>query len=152
MKKDKEVNEDCSWDLNVTVLEALFSLCHKKKESVYVNEVANEANSILERRGEMFVMTARSVGCKLRVMGLATGRMGAAGRGMVLSRDIQKRIHRLAWDNKLELQLHEENHCKDCWDLKMEQMDEEESRAEELADIDIPKIASDHPDRNDPFQ
>jgi hypothetical protein len=103
-KKDKEVNEYCSWDLSVTVLEAMLSLCHKKKKSVYVREVANEANSILERRGEFFVMTARAVGSKLRILDLTTGRMGAAGRGVLLTREMQMRIHRLARDNGLKLE------------------------------------------------
>jgi hypothetical protein len=41
--KGKEVIEDCSWDLSVTVLEAMLSLCHKKKESLYMSEVANDS-------------------------------------------------------------------------------------------------------------
>jgi hypothetical protein len=50
--------------------EWMLSLFHKKKESLYMSEVANEANSILERRGEMFAITARSVGCKLLGTGM----------------------------------------------------------------------------------
>jgi hypothetical protein len=114
--KDKEVNEDYFWDLRVTVLEAMFSLCHEKKQSVYVSEVANKANSILESRGESFVMTARAVGSKLRGMGLTTGRMGAAGRG-----EIQMRIHRLASDNRLKLQHGGGYPCDNCSELKEEQ-------------------------------
>jgi len=149
-KKDDEVNGDWSWDLSVTVMEALLSLCNKHKQSVYVSEVANEANLILERRGEMFVMTARSVGYKLRVMGLAAGRMGSAGRGILLTREIQKRIHQMAWDSRLALQHRGENRCGDCWELKIEQ-DDEESRAQESDDIDVPGLIRDHPDPNDPF-
>jgi hypothetical protein len=151
-KKDKEVSEDCSWDLSVTVLEAMFSLCHKKKESVYVSEVANEANSILESRGELIVMTPRAVGSKLRVMGLTTGRMGSSGRGMLLTREIQMRIHRLALDNNLQLQRGVKNQCDDCGELIVEQQEREESIVQELADIDLRRIIADHPDRHDPFQ
>jgi hypothetical protein len=151
-KKEKEVHEDCSCDLRVTVLEAMLSLCHQNRESVYVSEVANEANSILERRGELFVMTARSVGCKLRGMGLATGRMGAAGRGMLLTRKIQERIHRLAFDNKLQLQRGEKNQCDDCNELIIEQSEIEESIADEIADVDLPRRIAENPDRHDPFQ
>jgi hypothetical protein len=119
--KDVEVNEDSFWDLRLTVLEAMLSICHEKKESVYVSEVAKKANSILEKRGESFVMTARAVGSKLREMDLSTRRMGAAGRGMLLTREIQMRIHRLALDNRLNLKQGGECQCGDCEELKLEQ-------------------------------
>src|ERR1700739_1275571 len=147
-KKDKEVNEDCCLDLRVTVLEAMLSLCPPKKESVYVSEVAKEANSILERRGEWFVMTARSVGSKLRVMGLATGRVGAEGRGILLKREIQRRIHRLALENKLPLQPSGQNECSDCGDLRMERDDEELKRQEESDNFDLEPITADHTHRH----
>ena len=136
-KKDKEVIEDCSWDLRVTVLDAMLSLCHKKKESVYVSEIANEANSILENRGESFVMTARAVGSKLRVLDLITGRMGAAGRGILLTREIQERIHRLAWDNKLLQQSRRQNNCDDCAELRLEESEREETAREDVANNDL---------------
>jgi hypothetical protein len=150
-KKDKEVMEDCSWDLSVTVLEAMLSLCHKKKKSVYVSEIANEANAILERRGEFFMMTARAVGGKLLRLGLITGRMGAAGRGMLLTREIQIRIHRLARDNRLKLEYGGEIQCDYCDQLTMKQPDGEENPEQELADS-LPGIIASYPDRNNSLE
>ena len=120
--KDEEVQEVCSWDQRVTVLEALLSLCHKRKrESVYVSEITNAANSILEARGEAFKLAPRTVGNKLRMLGLTTNRLDSAGRGMLLTIKIRERIHRLAWDSKIELLGGWQKQCVECRNLRLEQ-------------------------------
>jgi hypothetical protein len=129
----------------------MLSLCHKKKKSVYVSEIANEANAILERRGEFFMMTARAVGGKLLRLGLITGRMGAAGRGMLLTREIQIRIHRLARDNRLKLEYGGEIQCDYCDQLTMKQPDGEENPEQELTDS-LPGIIASYPDRNNSLE
>lgn len=146
-KKDVEVNEDSFWDLRLTVLEAMLSICHEKKESVYVSEVAKKANSILEKRGESFVMTARAVGSKLREMDLSTRRMGAAGRGMLLTREIQMRVHRLALENRLNLKQGGECQCEDCEELKLEQQVQFE--LDQKIASELPGIMGRYPDRNE---
>lgn len=118
-ERDKEVEEERSWDRRVTVLEALLSLCHQEnKESVYVGEVAELANSILEQRGELFALTSRTVGSQLRTLGFRTGRLDSAGRGLVLNRKVRKQIHWLAWDNKLLSDTDGEARCDDCIELR----------------------------------
>jgi hypothetical protein len=148
--KDVEINEDSFWDLRFTVLEAMLSICHEKKESVYVSEVAKKANSILEKRGESFVMTARAVGSKLREMDLSTRRMGAAGRGMLLTREIQMRVHRLALHNRLNLKQGGECQCEDCEELRLEQQVQLELD-QELA-TELPGIMGRYLDRNESLE
>ena len=134
-EKDAKVQEEDSWDLRVTVLEALLLLCHKKKESIHVGEVADVCNSILERVGELLVLAPRTVGNKLRVLGLTTRRLDSAGRGLFLTAKIRERIHRLAWDYKVQIQRGREEQCDDCLVLEMEQKMEDESRADEVDEI-----------------
>lgn len=134
-EKDARAQEEDSWDLRVTVLEALLLLCHKKKESIHVGEVADVCNSNLDQIGELLVLTPRTVGNKLRVLGLTTRRLDSAGRGLFLTAKIRERIHRLAWDYKLQLQPGREEQCDDCLVLEMEQKMEAESRADEVDEI-----------------
>jgi len=57
----------------------------------------------------------------LRMLGLTTNRLDSAGRGMLLTIKIRERIHRLAWDSKIELLGGWQKQCVECRNLRLEQ-------------------------------
>ena len=98
-ERHEQIQSERATDLYAIVVEAVLSFCHKESiESVLAGEIADAANTLLKGRGEILEMDARSVGRKLRALGLATGRLGAAGRGILLLEGNRLRIHKLAWD------------------------------------------------------
>lgn len=116
--KNEQTEQGLSWDLRVTVVEALFSLCHKSDmQSIHVGDVMSAANSILEQRGEMSVMTSRMVGSKLHTLGFTTTRLDSAGRGLQLKNEMRKRIHRAAWDYRVEFPALDETQCDQCREI-----------------------------------
>lgn len=82
--------------LEAIIVEALIVVCHRRKTSVHVHEVADLANGILSRQGEYLEMRPREVGGKLKILGFSTTRLDSAGRGVLLLKDTCARIHDLA--------------------------------------------------------
>jgi hypothetical protein len=67
------------------VIEGALCLCHKKnRESIYVAELAEVTNMILQGRKEIIQLEPRGVGDVLRALGPFTRRLGSAGRGLML--------------------------------------------------------------------
>jgi hypothetical protein len=95
--EDARVRRTSSFE--AVVVEAALVFCHekKKREWVYVGEFATVANAILEGRGEQIELEPRAVGDVLRAVGLFTRRLGRAGRGVLLVREVRQKIHELAW-------------------------------------------------------
>jgi hypothetical protein len=58
-------------------------------------------DKILDERGELLEMKPRAVGHKLKALGLATRRLDASRRGVVLLDALRERIHKLAVDYQL---------------------------------------------------
>lgn len=86
-------------DLRAIVVEAMLELCHRTaKHSIYVSDVADAANKILEQRGEPLVMTDKAVGTKMGSLGFAASRLDSAGRGIQLMKAVRQRIHNVACD------------------------------------------------------
>jgi hypothetical protein len=120
--KEEEALQDMSWEPRVTVLEALLSLCHEAaRESVHVGEVTTVANEILRQNGEMLEMTPRIVGSKLRSLGLTTSRLNSEGRGFLLTKENRKRIHKLAFDYRIELPHMTKEPCQECLEIERQQ-------------------------------
>jgi hypothetical protein len=120
--KNEHAEQELSWDPRVTVLEALFNLCHKSDmQSIYVGDVTSAANSILEHRGEMSQMTSRMVGSKLHVLGFTTTRLDSAGRGLQLKTEMRKRIHRVAWDYRVAFPGLDETQCDQCREILVQE-------------------------------
>ncbi len=87
-ERNRQIQWERETDLYAVVVEAMFSLCHEEnKDSLHVGEITVVANEILKRLGEALEMDPRSVGDKLRLLCLATRRLDAAGRGMLLAWD-----------------------------------------------------------------
>lgn len=98
LEQNEQIQSECAIDLNAIVVEAMLSLCHEeKKPSVHVAAIATAVNHILERRDELVEMKPRTVGHRLKALGLATQRLDSAGRGILLLEAIRQRVHALAW-------------------------------------------------------
>jgi hypothetical protein len=98
-ERNRQVQSECETDPNSIVLEAMLSFCHQEnKKSVRVAEVASAVNAILEQDGELFELSAKAAGGKLKLLGLYTKRIDAKNRGLLLTDAARHLIHKLAWD------------------------------------------------------
>lgn len=117
----------CETDLDLVVIEAMPGLCHEKeRQSFHVAEVSNNANKILERRGELLEMNPWMVGRKLNRLGISTTKLDSAGRGALLVNTMRHHVHNLAWERKVStIYDHAEqcSHCKSLVDTEREEMD-----------------------------
>lgn len=93
--RDEESRVERSSKLNAVIIEALVVLCHEQKPSVHLGEVAKITNAILTRSQEVLNLSPRKVGAMMKKMGLVSGRLDAAGRGIYLLREQCALIHRL---------------------------------------------------------
>jgi hypothetical protein len=82
------------------VIEVLRALCHERKPTVHVGEVAEMANLVLSRQGEVAKVSARRIGTILKHLGFRTIKLDAGGRGILLDGEC-RRIHDLANDHAL---------------------------------------------------
>jgi hypothetical protein len=93
---DEAVRAERAAEIESVLLEALLVLCHERRTSVHVGEVAEIANGILSRRGEGVILSPRETGSKLKVLGFRTTRLDSGGRGLYLLGEIRKHVHKLA--------------------------------------------------------
>lgn len=112
------VQSEPALDLNAIVVEAMLSVCHEeKKESLYVGAISARVNKILEQRGELVERKPRTVGHRVKALGLLTRRLDAAGRGVLLLNGIRERIHKLAVGYQLPA-VHGVPSCRHCQNEK----------------------------------
>ena len=78
------------------VVEAALALSRADRESVYVSEVAVEANRLLELRGEQVKLSPEKVGHRLKKLGLRSHRLSQAGNGLIFDKTTIAVIHQLA--------------------------------------------------------
>lgn len=89
-------------ELKSIVLEGMLLLCHQRKKTAYVGEIATATNHILLGRGMIDALdgpgaaTPREVGGKVRSLGFQTTRLDEAGRGIAFDAQVVKRVHALA--------------------------------------------------------
>jgi hypothetical protein len=102
------------------VIEAALVLCHEKERSAtLVGELATISNAIFKGRDETIELEARATGSVLSSIGLFTQRIGSAGRGLLLTNDMRRRIHELAWRyNVLSVQHQIEDLCRYCGEAR----------------------------------
>jgi len=98
-EQDEDTRVRRTTTFEAVVVETGLLFCHEKekREWAYVGEFAKVSNAILEGRGEEIELEPRAVGDILRSVGLFTRRLGRAGRGILLVREIRRKIHELAW-------------------------------------------------------
>jgi hypothetical protein len=120
----QDQDEDCrvrdSTRISSVVIEAALVLCHEKERSAaLVGEMATLSNAIFKGRDETIELEARAVGSILRSIGLFTERIGSAGRGLLLTNDMRRQIHELAWrHNVLSVQHQTGDLCKYCGEAR----------------------------------
>jgi len=93
---DEAVRLDRVSEIHSILVEALLVCCHERRSAVHVCEIADLANDILSRQGEILRLSAREVGGKLKTLGFRTTRLDSAGRGLYLLGENCKHIHELA--------------------------------------------------------
>ncbi len=92
---DREQKSE-QFETSVPVLESLLSLCHTERSKVYVGEIAELGNTILENSGEKSTFSPKAVGGILRQkLGLCVRRQGP-GYELTLDDSVKREIHRLA--------------------------------------------------------
>ena len=116
--QDELVQSERAIDLNAIVVGAMLSFCHEaKRESVHVGAVTAQVNKMLEQHGEMLEWQPRTVGHKLKALGLPTRRLDAAGRGVLLLDAVRQRIHTLGWNYQLPAVCGGTPSCRHCDEL-----------------------------------
>jgi hypothetical protein len=118
--QDEDSRVRDSTRISSVVIEAALVLCHEKERSTaLVGEMATLSNAIFKGRDEIIELEARAVGSILRSVGLFTERIGSAGRGLLLTNDMRRRIHELAWrHNVLSVQHQVEDLCRYCGEAR----------------------------------
>jgi hypothetical protein len=78
------------------VLRALLFHCHEQREpQVFVHEIAATLNRIAGQEGEVIHLSSEKVGHILKNLGLYSQRLGSNGKGLLLEKATQIRVHRL---------------------------------------------------------
>ena len=96
-QQDQEADEFRQEQPEWVVVEALFRLAHEKLGGdLLVQQIAMRANDILAERGDDRRFKPRRVGSILRSLGIKTERLGSWGRGICISPNHRRQVHRLA--------------------------------------------------------
>jgi hypothetical protein len=80
------------------VTTALYLECHITKGTLTVGSLAGAVSDLLIGNDETYQLSPRAVGSVLRSLGLNTEKLGNQGRGLRLTSDIVRRVHKLAAD------------------------------------------------------
>ena len=95
--QDKEVRSAAWLNLNNVIIEAILASVHESKtDSVYVAEIAEAAETILNARGENRKLEPRAIGARLGALGLITEPRDRNGIRLILSGEVSRRLHELA--------------------------------------------------------
>jgi hypothetical protein len=96
MPIESQRQADRSTGLEAVTLEAVLNLAHAGKEQILAGEIATEVNRLAMARGERQRTSAERVGHAMKKIGLATRRLGRAGRGLLMDPATMTRAHELA--------------------------------------------------------
>ena len=80
------------------VTTALFLDCHHTGGTLTVGSLASTVSDVLVGNDETYELTPRAVGHILRSLGLNTEKLGNQGRGLRLTNQTVRRVHKLALD------------------------------------------------------
>jgi hypothetical protein len=98
-EQDQEIEANRISGVPAVILEALLFACHDgDRPTVQVAELAEITNTILAKRQCALVISAETVGWKLKSLGFRTEPISSLGKGLRLLDDIRARIHKLAHD------------------------------------------------------
>jgi hypothetical protein len=115
---DEQAKLERSDSLAAFVLEALLAVCHDKKETAYVGEIAELVNAIALGRREEREVTAKKVGSILRKkLGLTPGKDTSRGYSLSLDSKTASRIHHLAGSYRVVSLTFPDQQCQWCRQL-----------------------------------
>jgi len=102
-------------DPNCAVIEAVLTRCHLgESDSLYVGQIAQDVEVILNGRGENCSVNAREVGGRLRMLGLFTEPRDSKGFKLALTAGLRRKIHELARDFSVPTLHGDAEQCGDC--------------------------------------
>lgn len=108
-----------------TVLKAVLQHCHEPdRQQLFVREIAVTANQIYSDDGESRKLTNETVGHVLKNLGLYTRRLGNAGRGLVLDKATQARVHELCYANEVITDSPGTPACGHCHKMQVQETQE----------------------------
>jgi hypothetical protein len=97
------------------VIEAILAFVHEAKEdSVYVAEITEAAETILWGRGEHRKLEPRAVGGRLGMLGLISEPRNSKGIRLILTREVSRRVHELAYSFSVPSIHDGAKRCPDC--------------------------------------
>lgn len=116
--QDQDVRIKRTDSIAAVVAEAALFLSHEGARSqARVGEIATIANGICMGRGENIILDPRAVGHHLRGLGLFAQRLGRAGRGILFTGEIRRKIHELAQAYEVRTALDNPS-CTFCVEVK----------------------------------
>jgi hypothetical protein len=122
---DEQSRVDRATGQDGTVLKAVLRHCHQPdQQQVFVREIAATANQIYSDDGEALKITNETVGHVLKNLGLYTRRLGNAGRGLVLDKATQARVHELSYANEVITDSPEPPACGHCHKMQVQETQE----------------------------
>jgi hypothetical protein len=112
--QDEEIREQRLRDVNCVIVEILWGMIHGgKRREARVDELARDANALLQSRGEILEYSAEEVGWKLHDLNIPR-HTRSSGRQVLLGRETNQRVHRLAQAYDLPCSHRIEANCPDC--------------------------------------
>jgi hypothetical protein len=98
--------------------EAMLFLCHDKNGkgngAIHVGEIAAAVRVLNKGRDETEIPSPRALGDTLRALGFMTERLDRNGRGIMLCRDIRRRVHETAMNFGVPSLAEGMRGCEDC--------------------------------------
>ena len=117
--QDEEVRGQRSRDVNCAIVEILLGNIHQRKQrAVKVDELAKNVNALLRSRGELIEYSAEEIGWKLKGLNIQR-HSDRSGRQVLLERDTNQNVHRLARAYDLPCSQRMEADCPDCASLQV---------------------------------
>lgn len=129
-QQDREFQVERSAGLESVILEALLRCSHEGgRSTVRAAEVAEIANTVLARRGEILRISPETVGRRLKSIGFRTEPIGSGGNGLWLLGQVRASIHRLA--REYGIQQNPVGGCTHCLRFNDKPQEEQEGAVEE---------------------
>jgi hypothetical protein len=97
-KQDQETRSAAWLDIDTVIIEAVLASIHEGKQNcIYVGEIAKAAEAILWGRQESRKLAPREIGTRLRLLELDTEPRNSQGVRLLLTADLSRRVHELAY-------------------------------------------------------
>jgi len=124
-ERDEQARVDRASGQEGMVLKAVLWHCHQPDhQQVFVREIATTASQIYSEEGESLKISNETVGHVLKNLGLYTRRLGNSGRGLMLDKTTQARVHELGYANEVLPDSAGAPACGYCHQFQLKQAEE----------------------------